>query len=302
MPLTNQPYLPLYVKDWLTNNKLKVCSAGSHGLLINIMCVMHKEENYGTVLLKQKFKQSSSEVKNFALMFAKLLPFDLLEIEKYLNELMEDDVLKIDNDLLKCERMIKDAELSEKRAISGSIGGKKTQQKDIKFAKANTKAKSEANSEYEYVNENEIVNENKDEDKTVNKNKKGEKSKSLHSQLKEIYFDWHRKEIELEPLYDGSDAPALNVIIDNLKKNIKTVGQGESIDKIVVDSWKFILNNYKNWDKKGRDYCQKQTRVRQIRTNLTNILINLKHEKGHYTADGKEINKEFFRELFKESN
>lgn len=153
MALTNQPYLPLYVQDWLSNNKLKFCSIGSHGLMINIMCVLHKENEYGTILLKQKYKQNGSKVKSFASMLAKLLPFELAEIEPCLHELLDEDVLTIENNILLCKRMVKDAALSMTRAIAGS--------KRVKGSKDFAPAKPQANAESESEDEN--TNENKDD-------------------------------------------------------------------------------------------------------------------------------------------
>ena len=129
MALTNQPYISLYVRDWLTSNKLKVCSSSAHGLLINLMCIMHKEDEYGTLLLKQNFKQGSDICLNFASYLARLLPFDRGEIFTSLQELLSENVLIIEEDKLICNRMINDAILSNKRARSGSEGGKKTQSK-----------------------------------------------------------------------------------------------------------------------------------------------------------------------------
>ena len=137
MPLTNQPYLPLYVGDWLTNNKLKMCSAPAHGLMINIMCIMHKENEYGTLTLKQNFKQNPDACLNFASYLARLLPFERGEIYSSLKELIEESVLYIENDKLICKRMVEDAELSNLRAKIGSEGGKKTQEKNRNYAKAN---------------------------------------------------------------------------------------------------------------------------------------------------------------------
>lgn len=158
MALTNQPYIPLYVRDWLTSNKLKMCSTPAHGLMINIMCIMHKEDEYGTLLLKQNFKQGSDICLNFASYLARLLPFDRAEIYTALKELVEEHVLYIEEDKLICKRMVEDAKLSTTRAGSGSEGGKTTQANLKKLAKANLQAKGQANTEYE--NENDIANEN----------------------------------------------------------------------------------------------------------------------------------------------
>jgi len=151
MALTDQPYLPLYVDDWMNNNKLKICSPGAHGLMISIMCLMHKSENYGIILLKQKFKQSIKQEENFASQIAKLTSFDLLDTTKYFAELIDEKVLRIDGETLVCDRMVKDANTSKKRSFSGKTGGTKTQNKHKNFALANVEANA--------VNVNGIVNE-----------------------------------------------------------------------------------------------------------------------------------------------
>lgn len=165
MALTNQPYLPLYVDDWMNNNKLKMCSPAAHGLMVSIMCIMHKEKTYGRVLLKQKFKQTESNVKNFALQIAKLSAFEITEIEKPFNELIAEGSLKIDENYLICPRMVRDFETSEKRAVAGRKGGTTPK------VKKQIKAKGEANT----------VNENGIEDVNVNAVEKGKEGNGIGS-------------------------------------------------------------------------------------------------------------------------
>ena len=142
MTLRNQPYLPLYIQDYLTDEKLNECSAQAQGIYIKIMCVLHKQSEYGKLLLKQKDKQNSSNIKNFAYKLVKHLPFSLELIESALIELTNEGVLVISGDYLIQKRMVKDNEISNKRAISGSKGGKIAQ------------AKIKANTENEIENEN----------------------------------------------------------------------------------------------------------------------------------------------------
>jgi hypothetical protein len=161
MALIDQPYLPLYVDDWMNNTKLKMCSPSAHGLMISIMCLMHKSEAYGIILLKQKFKQTDKQDYNFACQIAKLSSFDLLEIEKSFYELIEEKVLKIEGDSLICSRMVKDADISKKRASSGKSGGKTTQNSLKNFAKANVEANTGIGNEIGIGNETGIDNEKK---------------------------------------------------------------------------------------------------------------------------------------------
>jgi len=162
MALRDQPYLPLYVQDFLTDEKLNECSASAQGVYIKIMCLLHKSETYGGLLLKQKFKQSENQITNFAQLFARLLPFNVHEIEFALKELLEAKVINFDGDFLWQKRMKKDGEISEIRSEAGSKGGRKSQQKDVNFdsnfGKAKSKAKRKQNPEYEseYENDNEI--------------------------------------------------------------------------------------------------------------------------------------------------
>ena len=156
MALRNQPYLPLYVQDFLTDEKLIECSALATGVYIKTMCVLHKSETYGTLLLKQKDKQNDKQIINFASKLAKFLPWDLLTIISGLEELLNEEVLVIDGDLLSQKRMIKDGNISDKRASAGSKGGKKTLGKGDDFAQAKFQANSEDEDEVE--NDNSINN------------------------------------------------------------------------------------------------------------------------------------------------
>ncbi len=94
MALRDQPYIPLYIQDFMTDEKLNECSAGATGVFIRIMCLMHKSNPYGTILLKQKYKQTSSTVTNFASMLLRQMPYSLIEIETGLQELLNEDVLQ----------------------------------------------------------------------------------------------------------------------------------------------------------------------------------------------------------------
>jgi len=126
MALRNQPYIPLYVQDFMTDEKLAECSAMATGVYIRIMCLMHKSTYYGKIMLKDRDKQdclqgedySDKQVYYFARKLVKHLPYDIRTIYDGLIELIVEDVLYIDGDFLCQRRMIRDNEISEKRAIS----------------------------------------------------------------------------------------------------------------------------------------------------------------------------------------
>jgi len=169
MALRNQPYLPLYVNDFLTDEKLAMCSAESTGVYIRLMCLLHKSETYGAILLKQIEKQNASTIENFACRFAKQMPFSEDVISRSLSELTAWGVLQIDGDTLFQKRMKKDGELSDKRAFAGSLGGKcsKSQDGEPEFCLSKNASKIEANSEIEIEYENEDINDTKSTGKEV---------------------------------------------------------------------------------------------------------------------------------------
>lgn len=152
MALRDQPYLPLYIQDFLTDEKLMECSASATGVYIRIMCIMHKSEIYGKILLKQKDKQTPEQIKNFALKVAKHVPYSFDVIVASIIELVDEGCLQIEGDFLIQKRMFNDGELSIIRSNSGSKGGKETQKRVKDFAKAKIKANIKANTE----NENDI--------------------------------------------------------------------------------------------------------------------------------------------------
>lgn len=160
MALRNQPYIPLYVQDYLTDEKLAMCSAEATGVYSRLMCLMHKSDEYGTILLKQKDKQTKEQIKNFALKLVKMMPYDEAVIYRSLKELLDEKVVYIKGDKLCQKRMISDNLLSIKRSEAGKIGGKRTQDA-LTSAKASAKAKHQANSE----NENEVEYESETDNK-----------------------------------------------------------------------------------------------------------------------------------------
>lgn len=190
MALRNQPYFPLYVDDYLTDEKLNLCSASTQGVYIKILCILHKQDEYGKLLLKQKDKHLPEICLNFAYKLARLLPFTDDIIHSALVELLEEKVLYIENDYLCQKRMIKDEIVSKKRAESGSKGGKKTQ-----FALASALAKSEANSVNENANEiviKDISNNKEDEFSiipTLENIKKYAKEQNIDLILAEKFFN-----------------------------------------------------------------------------------------------------------------
>jgi hypothetical protein len=84
-----------------------------------------QSDEYGTILLKQKDKQNSKQIINFAYKLAKYLPYDIDIIINGLTELVSENVLIIDEDKLIQKRMVRDNYISEIRSEAGKEGVEK---------------------------------------------------------------------------------------------------------------------------------------------------------------------------------
>ena len=141
MALRDQPYFPLYVQDYLTDEKLNICSWSTQGIYIKILCILHKQNEYGTILFKQNDKQTFSTSLDFASILIRLLPCQMDEMVKALDELIENGVLIIEGNKLYQKRMVKDGKTSIARSIAGKSGGGNPillKQKDKQKDKQNT--------------------------------------------------------------------------------------------------------------------------------------------------------------------
>lgn len=189
MALRDQPYIPLYVQDFLTDEKLNECSAESTGVYIRLMCIMHKSQEYGSILLQQKYKQNSSKVLDFACKLARQMPYTTEVIERSLTELIEEGVLSLDGDVLYQKRMVRDGKLSEIRALAakGKKGAKQNSDICSDFANDFAPAKTAANSEIESESENECEDESESEHEEEHKPRR--KKPSSLSKTQELRFN-----------------------------------------------------------------------------------------------------------------
>jgi len=165
MALRDQPYLPLYVQDYLSDEKLSCCSLSSQGVYIRILCVLHKSETYGGILFKQIPKQNFSSIEYFAFIISKQIGCTIQEVSDSLEELLFFEVLRIrqigieeKTDFLYQKRMEKDFDVSLKRSANAKKGGGNPKLKENLF-KQTSKQTPKQNTEYESVNESVNVSE-----------------------------------------------------------------------------------------------------------------------------------------------
>lgn len=131
----------------MTDEQLVECSPAATGVFIRIMCILHKQRPYGTILLKQKDKQMTKQIENFAYKFVKQLPWDYDVILAAITELVQEGCLKIEGDMMYQKRMKEDGELSDQR----SFAGKKGVEAKKNFAEAKPKANTDIENEDELL-------------------------------------------------------------------------------------------------------------------------------------------------------
>jgi len=155
MALRNQPYLPLYVNDFMNDEKLKPCSAESTGVYIRVMCLLHKCDEYGVLAFNELDARSDDICYDFARVLLPHLPYALEVIQRSLVELVARKVLLIDNDRLLQKRMVRDGNISAVRVSAGSSGGKAKAEKSSKTYSKHP-SKTVANSDIDIVDDNDI--------------------------------------------------------------------------------------------------------------------------------------------------
>tara|TARA_R100000541_G_scaffold22744_1_gene32674 strand:+ start:2066 stop:2725 length:660 start_codon:yes stop_codon:yes gene_type:complete len=134
----------------------------------------------------------------------------------------------------------------KKGAVSGKLGGRpKTPNKPLDNPKLTPN-----------VNVNVNVNDN------VNVNQK---------EILNIYNDFCRNKFGAPAKINGMEVKAMKSIVTYLKKVCKS--KGDDSDQQIIKSWSFILSG---WDKL-EPFLQKQIKLSQINSNLTNIINQLKN-------------------------
>lgn len=157
MALRDQPYLPLYVQDYLTDEKLSCCTLSTQGVYIRILCILHKSETYGGILFKQIPKQNFSSNQFFAYIISKQIGVESQYVSESIEELLFFNVLTIEKkdgvDFLYQKRMVRDFEISCKRSNVAKKGGGNPKLKTKNLFKQKDKQNTEYENEYEYENE-----------------------------------------------------------------------------------------------------------------------------------------------------
>lgn len=108
-------YIQFYPNDWLGDLELQGCSASTQGIWINLICLMHRSNRYGYLVIKGR-APSTKEIAN-------LLRKRKGMVDKAIKELLEAEVCRITSDgILYSQRMIEDEEKRRVKSMAGSKG------------------------------------------------------------------------------------------------------------------------------------------------------------------------------------
>ncbi len=114
------PYFPFYPDDWLSDERLRLCSLAARGLWMDILSVMHKCDRRGFLHQANGKPFSKDHVARITGITAEMAG-DLLQ------ELIDAGVASVDErGVVFSKRMVHDEHLRQVRSQAGSKGGRKT--------------------------------------------------------------------------------------------------------------------------------------------------------------------------------
>ena len=100
-------------------------------------------------------------------------------------------------------------------------------------------------------------------------------AKTLYQEMLEIYYNWYSERNDgVPPKIDGGDGTALKNIISYFKTVYKGRKEPKGTEREEVTAmWLFIFQNWHSLD----SFYQKQTKLTQINSNITNIINEFKN-------------------------
>ena len=111
-----QPWMKWYPADWRSDEEVRNCSLAARGLWVEMLCIAHKAEPYGYVLINGRALTSSQ--------LAVQAGCSARDAEKFCAELEAAGVFSRDGDgRIYSRRMVRDQEKAERDARNGRGGG-----------------------------------------------------------------------------------------------------------------------------------------------------------------------------------
>lgn len=116
MAAQKSPAFQLYVKDYLADTNLRVCSLAARGLWMDLLCHMWLSERRGFLLIGGR-KPTTEQL-------ARIVGADSTETAELLEELARNDVYSVDDDgFIHSRRMVRDDQRRQQNILNGSKGG-----------------------------------------------------------------------------------------------------------------------------------------------------------------------------------
>ena len=114
--------MPLYVRDLLSDERMRKCSAKAMGVLAVLAPMMHLAEEYGHYKLDAPLESGEELIPRLAKQLVRSMWFSKNIIETALSELIKAKLLVVYDDGVYNPDMVKSNELHEKRSKSGAMG------------------------------------------------------------------------------------------------------------------------------------------------------------------------------------
>ncbi|KIO75259.1 hypothetical protein TH53_21855, partial [Pedobacter lusitanus] len=114
--MSKKPSMQFYPGDWMKDPELRSVSIAARGLWMDMLCLMFESRERGFLLINGK---APSEVQ-----LARMVGCTGEDLNHCLDELKDAGVLSHNGtNVLFSRRMVRDAEISNKRAKCGKMGG-----------------------------------------------------------------------------------------------------------------------------------------------------------------------------------
>lgn len=105
---------------------------------------------------------------------------------------------------------------------------------------------------------------------TKKSHKSSPDDKHLHALIKQSYIDWAPQTLGFTPIFDVTDASSIKTIVSFIRSN------GKSSPEEINHFFQAILSRYPKW----QPFHQQNNRLRQIASNIQNIVSTLKAQKN----------------------
>lgn len=245
-----QPYIPLYVGDYLKDTRILPLAV--RGAWVDLICYMWDSRVRGEI---------SGTLEDFS----RLLSCEKSEAKFALNLLEQKNVADfffLENDVIKIvsRKMKREADISKKRAKAGKTGGKRTQSSK-NFAKAKVEAKFKQNTDIDIDIDNDIEIINKKESEiifpfTSDRFLKTWKNwKLFRSQIKKPYRSELSEQMALKKLSQHDEATAIAMI----EQSIANSWQG--IFDVTEKSNGKLSAREKHIDSLRKDFAERASKI-----------------------------------------